>query len=129
LRGILTDQDPVVRLLAAETLADAENAPTVVGILAEALADSGADQAVRLTAVAGLGRILAAVSPGESPDDRVVASLARALPDADPDVAARARATLLRVTGEDLGDDPAAWIEWFSRPVEPMPIQETAPAP
>jgi hypothetical protein len=94
LREALADRDPVVRQLAAETLADAEPIPSVVEALSGIVAATGADQAQRLTAIAGLGRM---TDPG------IFAPLVGALRDYDPAVRAAAVKAMERLGGEEAG--------------------------
>jgi hypothetical protein len=94
LREALADRDAVVRQLAAETFADAEPAPAVVEALASAVAATGADRALRLTAIAGLGRM---TDPGS------FAPLAVALRDYDPAVRAAAVKAMDGLGGPEAG--------------------------
>jgi len=106
-RGAVQDPDPLVRAAACAAWAR-RGGTDAVPLIAERF-HTDQELSVRLRAVWALG---------ELGDQAAIPVLTRALDDPDPAVQYRAVTALKRVTGKDLGDDPARWRAWAANPDE-----------
>lgn len=104
-RGAVQDPDPLVRAAACAAWARRGGAEAVPLIAERFHTDQ--ELSVRLRAVWALG---------ELGDRAAIPVLARALDDPDPAVQFRAVTALKRVSGQDLGNDPATWRAWAANP-------------
>lgn len=104
-RGAVQDPDPLVRAAACAVWVRRGGAEAVTLLAERYHADP--ELSVRLRALWALG---------ELGDTAALPVLAQALDDADPAVRYRAMHALRRISGRDLGDDPARWRAWATNP-------------
>ena len=138
LEELLDDRDPVIRLEAVRALARSPRNFMVVKALTKSLRDE--DAAVRLAAIQALCRVIgpkkgrryrdtvdelierlkdrdqtvksaAADSLGFLGDKRALEPLIEAL--GDEEIRTQAHSALMKLTDQQLGDDPAQWRDWL----------------
>lgn len=104
--ALLKDEDRMVRVSAARALQRLHN-PAVVPALLDAIReDREPDADVRVAAADALGQY---------PEPRVVQGLIAALADSRLAVNHAVRGSLVTLTGQDLGVDRRAWLNWHDR--------------
>jgi len=99
---LLRDEEEDVRYQAAWALGELKD-PTAVPHLIEALEDS--NEQVRYDAAEALGKIQ---------DPRSVEPLIQKLNDIDADVQRKAEMVLMKMTGNDFGQDAERWSRWWA---------------
>jgi HEAT repeat protein len=111
LAAALKDADPLVRLEAARGLQRLHN-PDAVAALLDAARPFDPLHASRGGEAQADVRAEAAIALGQYAEPRVVESLIGALRDDSLAVNRAAETSLRTLTGNDLGLDPAAWVQW-----------------
>jgi hypothetical protein len=103
--------------LLAETMAalrgGVPGAPPVVPPVASPVASQSATAARAPAAVSAVADVAAAADP-LAPHREAIEILLTALASANVDTRSIARTNLVRLTGQDLGPEPAAWVAWWA---------------
>jgi HEAT repeat protein len=107
----LTDEEWLVRMEAARALQRLHNPDAVVPLTERTKIDNELHAAVRAEAALALGQYRQA---------RVLQSLIMALGDPSLAVNHNAVAALEILTGQSLGFEPAAWLEWIEQAADPF---------
>ncbi len=140
--GLKAEKDALLRIEVLRSMG-AMTCPTAIGMLRLGMKDPDADvreacclawrqqggpEAIELLSAAATTdsdadvRMAAARALGEMGDRRAVAALGQMLEDRDPAMQYRAVASLQQVTGQDLGNDVNAWIDYVKQGAPEQPI-------
>jgi hypothetical protein len=104
LLGLLSDEDPRTRQEATRGLQRLHNPQAVPALLGLVDSSKESDSAVRAEA---------AIALGQYRENRVVRGLIAAIDDPQLAVVRGAQGSLTTLTGQNFGDDRAAWADWL----------------
>lgn len=141
-QGLKVEKDALLRMEVLRSMG-AMKCPTAVAMLQLGMKDPDADvreaccaawqeqggqEAIDLLAAAATTdsdpdvRMAAARALGEMGDKRAVAALGQMLEDRDPAMQYRAVASLQQITGQDLGNDVNAWVDYVKQGAPDKPV-------
>jgi hypothetical protein len=114
LAAALKDKDGRVRLEAARALQRIHNPDVVEALIAAKREPDPARPSAAAESEPDV-RAEAAIALGQYPQPRVLEALMIGLDDSDPAVANASLWSLRTLTGQDFGEDRAAWVNWRTR--------------
>jgi HEAT repeats len=116
----LADKDKLVRLEAARGLQRLHNDVAIDPLIIASREPAQQGSAKLLSEPEAEVRVQAASALGQYPQRKVLQALIAALDDSDLSVNRAALVSLRTLTGQDLGLDHTAWLEWLEKSSDPF---------